>query len=59
MSSVNTFVHIQNIKRYRALLERETDTRLRRTLQSLIESEQQALRADKSASNATAQPEHN
>jgi hypothetical protein len=60
MSSVDTFVHVENIKRFKVLLERETDARQRRTLQSLIESEEEALRAKKSASRApSAQPEQN
>jgi hypothetical protein len=61
MTSVDTFIHVENIKRYRALLERETDPRQRSTLQSLIESEEAVLKTHESAARAIAprRPEHN
>lgn len=49
MSSVDTFIHAENIKLYRTLLEREADIRQRRTLQSLIASEEAAVKAAKNA----------
>jgi hypothetical protein len=52
MASFDMFVHVENIKRYRALLERETDARQRSTLQSLVESEEAALKTDKNAPRA-------
>lgn len=43
MSGVDTFVRLENIKRYKALLARESDADRRATLQALLTAEQTAL----------------